>query len=267
MNPTVLLVEQQEGVLVLTLNRPPVNAFNHQLIHALQQAFRQAARDTKVRAVLLQANGSAFSAGQDLRDFEALQGESLRPHLQATYNPLILQIRRLEKPVVAALHGAVAGAALGVALACDLRLAAEGTRFVVGFLGIGLAPDSAVSLLLPALIGLGRATEFTFTNEPFTAEQALTWGLVNKVVPGDQLRPQALAWAQRLAQGPVRTMGLAKRAFNRAILPHLEAVLDYEAHIQDIAFRTPEHHEGLAAFYEKRPPRFGSPQRGAEEGG
>ena len=205
---------------------------------------------------MLQANGSAFSAGQDLRDFEAIRGESLRPHLQATYNPLILQIRRLEKPVVAALHGAVAGAALGVALACDLRLAAEGTRFVVGFLGIGLAPDSAVSLLLPAIMGLGRASEFTFTNEPFTAEQALAWGVVNRVVPGDRLRDEALALAQKLAQGPVRTIGLAKRAFNRAILPHLEAVLDYEAHLQDIAFRGEEHREGLAAFYEKRPPRF-----------
>ncbi len=252
----VLLVERQDHVLVLTLNRPKVNAFDHELIFALQQALRQAARDASVRAVLLQANGPVFSAGQELNAFDALEGESLRPHLLRTYNPLILQLRRLEKPVLAALHGAVAGAALGVALACDLRVAAEGTRFLVGFAGIGLAPDSGVSLLLPLLIGLGRASEFTFTNEPFTAQQALAWGLINRIVPPEALREEALAWARQLSQGPVRALGLAKRAFNRALLPHLEAVLDYEAHLQDIAFKGAEHKEGLKAFREKRPPRF-----------
>lgn len=255
----VLLVAQQGPVLLLTLNRPKVNAFDHGLIVALQRAFHQAARDARVRAVILQARGPVFSAGQDLTAFEALEGQALRPHLLSTYNPLILQIRRLEKPVIAAVHGAVAGAALGVALACDLRIAAEGTRFVVGFLGIGLAPDSAVSLLLPALIGLGRASEYAFTNEPFTAEQALAWGLVNRVVPAERLHEETLALAQRLAQGPVRAMGLTKRAFNRAVLPHLEAVLDYESHIQDIAFHSPEHKEGITAFHEKRPPRFWNP--------
>lgn len=255
----VLLVSQEGPVLLLTLNRPQVNAFNHALIVALQQALRQAARDESVRAVVLQAQGRVFSAGQDLNAFEDLQGQSLRPHLLSTYNPLIVQIRRLEKPVIAAVHGAVAGAALGIALACDIRIAAEDTRFVVGFLGIGLAPDSAVSLLLPALIGLGRASEYAFTNEPFSAQQALAWGLVNRVVPAERLHEEALTLAQRLAQGPVRTMGLTKRAFNRAVLPHLEAVLDYEAHIQDIAFRTPEHKEGVRAFREKRPPRFWTP--------
>lgn len=252
----VLLREQRDGVLVLTLNRPPVNAFNHELIFALQDAFRQAAREEGVRVVLLQAWGAAFSAGQDLTELEQVQGQSLRQHLQCTYNPLILQIRRLEKPVVAAVHGAVAGAALGVALACDIRLAAEGTRFVVGFNGIGLAPDSGVALLLPALIGLGRASEFAFTNEPILAEQALAWGLVNRLVAPERLHEEALALAHRLAQGPVRAMGLTKRAFNRAVLPHLETVLDYEAHVQDIAGRGAEHREGVRAFLEKRPPRF-----------
>lgn len=252
----VLLVEHQGPVLVLTLNRPKVNAFDHELIFALQRALRQAERDAAVRAVLLQANGPVFSAGQELAAFDALEGGSLRPHLLTTYNPLILQLRRLEKPVLAALHGAVAGAALGVALACDLRIAAEETRFLVGFAGIGLVPDSGVSLLLPLIMGLGRASEFAFTNKPFTAQQALAWGVINRVVPLDALREEALAWAQQLAQGPVRAIGLTKRAFNRALLPHLEAVLDYEAHLQDIAFKGAEHKEGLAAFREKRPPRF-----------
>ncbi len=251
-----LHVSREGAVMVLTLNRPKVNAFTHDLTVALQKALAQAARERDVRAVLLKGNGRVFSAGQDLTELQAVEGESLRQHLQVTYNPLILQLRRLEKPVLAALHGAVAGAALGVALACDLRIAAEGTQFLVGFSGIGLAPDSGVSLLLPLMMGLGRATEYAFTNKPFGAEEALAWGVVNRVVPAERLHEEALAWAQELAAGPLTALGLTKRAFNRAIMPHLEAVLDYEAHIQYIAGRTPEHHEGMRAFLEKRPPSY-----------
>ncbi len=249
-------VQREGAVLVLTLDHPPVNAFTHDLTVGLQKALRQAAGDATVRAVLLKAAHRAFSAGQDLTELQAVEGESLRGHLQQTYNPLILQLRRLEKPVLAALHGAVAGAALGVALACDLRIAAANTRFLVGFSGIGLAPDSGVSLLLPLMMGFGRATEYAFTNKPFTAEEALAWGVVNRVVPAERLEQEALAWAQELAAGPLAAFGLTKRAFNRAILPHLEDILDYEAHIQDIAGRTPEHHEGVSAFLEKRPPKY-----------
>ena len=252
----LLHVHREGAVLVLTLDHPPVNAFTHDLTVGLQKALRQAERDREVRAVLLTAAHRAFSAGQDLTELQAVEGESLRGHLQQTYNPLILQLRRLEKPVLAALHGAVAGAALGVALACDLRIAAANTRFLVGFSGIGLAPDSGVSLLLPLMMGFGRATEYAFTNKPFTAEEALAWGVVNRVVPAERLEQEALAWAQELAAGPLAAFGLTKRAFNRAILPHLEDILDYEAHIQDIAGRTPEHHEGVSAFLEKRPPKY-----------
>ena len=251
-----LHISKEGAVMVLTMNQPPVNAFTHDLTQALQKALSQAGRDKTVRAVLLTAAGRAFSAGQDLTELQAVEGESLRKHLQVTYNPLILQLRRLEKPVIAALHGAVAGAALGVALACDLRIAAEGTRFLVGFSGIALAPDSGVSLLLPLVMGFGRATEYAFTNKPFTAEEALAWGVVNRVVAPEALQQEALAWAQELAAGPLKALGLTKRAFNRALMPHLESVLDYEAHIQDIAGKTAEHHEGVSAFLEKRPPKY-----------
>jgi 2-(1,2-epoxy-1,2-dihydrophenyl)acetyl-CoA isomerase len=189
-------------------------------------------------------------------EFRKAENLSYREHLQRTYNPLILQIRRLEKPVIAAVNGAVSGAALGIALACDLRIAADTARFVVGFLGIGLAPDSAVSLLLPALIGLGRAAEFAFTNTPIPAEQALAWGLVNRVSPGADLLTHAANLAEELARGPVHAMGLTKRAFNKAVLGNLEAVLDYEAHIQEIAGQGSEHQEGVSAFLEKRPPSY-----------
>lgn len=252
----LLLTDFKEGVLTLTLNRPKVNAFNFELIAALQSAFKQAEREDQVRCVVLTGAGEVFSAGQDVTAFQQEEPVSFRRHLLRTYNPLILQIRRLEKPVLAAINGAVSGAALGIALACDLRLASERARFVVGFGGIGLAPDSAVSLLLPALIGLGRAAEFTFTNASISAEQALAWGLVNRVTPTAEFQAEAAAWATRLAQGPIRAMGLAKRAFNKAVLGNLEEVLDYEAHLQEIAGQGAEHKEGVRAFLEKRPPRY-----------
>ncbi len=252
----ILLQDQKDGVLTLTLNRPKVNAFDFELIAATRAALREAAGDPRARCVLLTGSGEVFSAGQDITVFGDLEDIPFRYHLLHTYNPLIIEIRRLEKPVLAAINGPVSGAALGVALACDLRIAADTARFVVGFAGIGLAPDSAVSLLLPKLIGLGRAAEFAFGNAPIHARQALEWGLVNRVAPAAELMEQSLNWAAELARGPVGAMGLTKRAFNKAVLGNLEQALDYEAHMQEIAGHRPEHQEGVRAFLEKRLPRF-----------
>lgn len=252
-----IISEFDRGVLRITLDRPKANAFNEEMVIALQTVMKRAGRDDEIRAILLTGSGTVFSAGQDVKDFQAAAGEiSFRRHLQRTYNPLVVQIRQIEKPVLAAINGPVAGAALGLVLACDLRIAADTARFVVGFLGIGLAPDSAVSLFLPALIGLGRAAQLAFSNEALDAQTAYEWGLVNQVVPSGELPERAFEWALRLAQGPVRAMGLAKRDFNRAILPNLEQVLDYEAYNQDIAGRGAEHKEGVSAFLEKRAARF-----------
>ena len=255
-NSEIVLIQHEDGVMTIRLNRPKVNAFNFEMINAVQSAFKKAGRDPQVRCVILTGNGSVFSAGQDISEFQQAGDVSFRYHLQRTYNPLVLQIRQLEKPVLAAVNGAVSGAALGLALACDLRIAADSARFVVGFLGIGLAPDSAVSLLLPSLIGLGRATEFAFSNAPIGAEQALAWGLVNRITPATELDARAMEWARQIAQGPVQAMALAKRDFNQAILGNLEQVLDYEAHIQEVAGKRAEHKEGVQAFFEKRRPRF-----------
>jgi 2-(1,2-epoxy-1,2-dihydrophenyl)acetyl-CoA isomerase len=208
--------------------------------------------------VVLTGAGATFCAGHDVSEMLAARGEdmSYRAHLQATYNPLILQIRQIEKPVVAAVNGPAAGAGLGIALACDMRLAVDSARFTVGFTGIGLSLDSGVSILLPALIGLGRATEFAFSNAAISAEQALKWGLVNRLVRAADLESETAALAASLAAGPVGVFGLTKRAFNRAVLPNLEDALDYEAHMQEIASKGGEHREGVAAFLEKRPPKF-----------
>jgi 2-(1,2-epoxy-1,2-dihydrophenyl)acetyl-CoA isomerase len=247
-------VEFNQGIFTITLDRPKVNALNLEMIKSLQAAFKQAAQHTQARVVLLRGAGDTFSGGQDIYEILKAEGQSYRKHMLETYNPLVMQIRQLELPVLAEICGTVTGAALGLALACDLRIANEEARFVVGFLGIGLAPDSAVSLFLPALIGIGRATEAAFINEPINAQQALNWGMVNRIVPTDELQICTYEIAKALASGPIHAMGLTKREFNKAIYPHLEQVLDYEAHIQEIAKSGFEHKEGVRAFVEKRTP-------------
>jgi 2-(1,2-epoxy-1,2-dihydrophenyl)acetyl-CoA isomerase len=252
MEENTILVENAAGVLTITLNRPKANAFGGDMSKTLTKTFKDAGRDDTIRVVLLTGAGRMFSAGQDVSEFGDTGERSFRAHLQSTFNPMILAMRSLEKPIIGAINGAAAGAALGIALACDLRIAADTARFVAGFTGIGLAPDSAVSLLLPKLIGLGRAAEVFFTNEPIDAEKALAWGLVNRVVSAGDLPAAAAEWAASLARGPIHAMGLAKRDFNHAILPNLADVLDYESHNQEIAGKRAEHKEGLAAFREKR---------------
>jgi len=253
-----VLTALKDGVFTITLNRPKANALNLEMVKALQGAFKDASQHTSARVVLLRGAGETFSGGQDVYEILQAQGVSYRMHMLETYNPLVVQIRQLSLPVLAEIGGTVAGAALGIALACDLRIASENARFVVGFLGIGLAPDSAVSLFLPALIGLGRATEAAFTNAPVSAAQAFSWGLVNRVVPNENLPSSAFEMAVGLSQGPVHAMGLTKRDFNKAVYPHLEQVLDYEAHIQEIARLSAEHKEGVSAFVEKRLPNWGN---------
>lgn len=254
---TLLRSDLFNGVLALTVDRPKANAFNLDLIRELQKAFKEAARDSHTRVIILTGAGPVFGAGQDIEEIVA-GGENLSylAHLRETYNPLVLQIRQIEKPVIAAINGPCAGASVGIALACDLRIAADTARFVVGFNGIGLVPDSGVSLLLPALIGLGRALEFTFSNQPIEAEKALAWGLVNRVVKLEDLRTETASLAAELSKGPLGTFGLSKRLYNKAILPNLAEALEYEGQVQEIAGKSPEHKEGVAAFIEKRTPKF-----------
>lgn len=252
----IVTTDLKDGIFTITLSHPKANALSLEMVKLLQGAFKEAAQQKLARGVLLRAEGENFSAGQDIHEMLNTKGESYRKHLQETYNPLILQIRQLELPVLAEIQGTVAGAALGLVLACDLRIASEEARFLVGFIGIGLALDSGVSLFLPSLIGLGRATEVTFTNEPITAQQALSWGMVNRIVPTHLLRSSAHKMAQALAMRPIHAMGYAKRDFNKAVFPNLEQVLDYEAQLQEIARLGAEHKEGVSAFVEKRPPNW-----------
>jgi 2-(1,2-epoxy-1,2-dihydrophenyl)acetyl-CoA isomerase len=252
-----LHAEQRGGVLTLTLDRPKANAFDLALVDALIDAFQRAEGDARVRCVVLTGAGRVFSAGQDVSALAQGDGYvSFRYHLERTYNRLILRMRSLEKPLVGAINGAAAGAGLGVALATDVRIAAASARFVFGFTGIGLTADSGTSLMLPLLVGLARANEMAFTNSPLSAEQALDYGLVNRVVPDDELASAAAELAVALAAGPTRALGLTKRAFYHAMLSSLPGMLEYEAHLQEIAGRTEDHHEGVKAFLEKRTPSY-----------
>lgn len=253
-----LLSELRSGVLTLTVQRPPVNALNMETINGLLASLKDASRDPAVRCVLLTGSQGVFSAGHDINEMLAARDQhiSYRLHLQESYNPLILQIRQISKPVIAAINGPVAGAGLGIALACDLRIAADNAHFTVGFAGIGLAPDSGISLFLPLLVGLARATELTFSNASIPATQALEWGLINRLVAAEELASESASLAGLLANGPVGAFGLAKRAFNRSVLPNLEDALDNEAQLQEIASHGSEHFEGVSAFLDKRFPDF-----------
>jgi 2-(1,2-epoxy-1,2-dihydrophenyl)acetyl-CoA isomerase len=258
MTYATILYELAEGVGTLTLNRPEVlNAFNDEMAREVLEALKAAERDAAVRCLVLTGAGKGFCAGQDLGALRA-RGEavSFREHLTHTYNPIIARLRAIEKPVLGQINGAAAGAGLGLALACDLRYAAEGAKFRMAFSGIGLAPDSGTSFFLPRLIGPARAYELAATNAPLTAETALAWGLVNQVFPADQLAAGVREVAMRLAAAPTKALGLTKRAMNRAYTLSIDEALDYEAQLQDIAGRTADHQEGVAAFLAKRPPVF-----------
>jgi 2-(1,2-epoxy-1,2-dihydrophenyl)acetyl-CoA isomerase len=261
MDFSTLLFETADGIATVTLNRPDVlNSFNAEMRRELTAAFAEIQGDSTVRAVILTANGRGFCAGQDLRErldaYDTGQAPVLGETLRREYNPLILAMRRLPKPIVGAINGVAAGAGCSLALACDLRVASEQASFLEAFVRIGLVPDSGSSFFLPRLIGMARAAEMMFLADPMPAARALELGLVNRVVPADQLQPAARELALRLAQLPTRAIGQAKRQLNLALSAGLEAVLDEEADGQAMASQTGDHVEGVKAFLEKRPPAF-----------
>lgn len=256
-----LLVENDGGVRTLRLNRPDVlNAFNIDLLTALARAARDAEKDKAVRCLVITGAGRGFSAGQDLADvadrYQSDEPLELGAHLRTRYNPLIAGLRTMEKPVIAAVNGVAAGAGASLALACDLRIAAESASFVQAFVNVGLVPDTGSTFFLPRLVGAARALELAFTGRKVKADEALRIGLVNLVVPDGDLAAETMKLAKKLADLPTRAIGLTKRAMNTAWSADLEGQLDYEAMLQTTAGRTHDHREGVTAFLEKRPPRY-----------
>lgn len=254
---STIRVETDGPVATIVLDRPEaLNALTIPLKRELLRALREAERDPSIRAVVLTGAGRAFCAGQDLRERLERDATPLDVEIRERYAPLVRQLVAMPKPVVAAVNGVAAGAGASLAFACDLRIAADDARFVLAFGRIGLVPDSGATWLLPRLVGLGRATELALLPDPVGAEEALRIGLVNRVVPADRLLAEARELARRLAEGAPRAIALTKRALARGLETGLDAALEYEAALQGVAGRTADHAEGIAAFVEKRPPRF-----------
>ena len=243
------------AVLTITLNRPDVlNALNAPMHRALQVAFKEA-RGEEVRAVVVTGAGRGFCVGQDLTEFRESAGD-IGERLRGSYHPTILGLRSIEKPVVAAVNGAAAGAGLSLAFACDLRLAADSASFVPAFINIGLVPDSGCSFFAARLLGYARALEWLSSGRRLTAAEAQAWGLVSEVVAADALAARAAALAAELAALPTRGIAMTKRLLDHAQTATLEEQLEREAELQAAATRTEDFREGVAAFLEKRPPQF-----------
>jgi len=249
-----------EGVLTITLNRPDVlNAFNRKMTDEIQDALKKAERDSSVRCIVFTGAGRAFSSGEDLKSRMAEtngQTGGFASTLRERYNPIVLKMRNIEKPVLGSINGIAAGAGCSLALACDMRIASEKARFIEVFVRVGLVPDSGSSFFLPRLIGLAKAMEMAFLGDEVSAEEALRLGLVNRLVPAEELASATHELALRLAQGPTKAIGLAKRAINRALSMDLDQLLEYEVFAQETAGGTNDHKEGITAFIEKRQAKF-----------
>jgi len=254
-----ILFEKRSGVANVALNRPKkLNAFDGAMHEELYAAIDAAAADDEVRCLVLRGEGKGFSAGADLAQIvEGSDGDpDLGEYLRRTYSRLVSRMVGIQKPIVAALHGPVYGAGVGIALACDLRVAAESAKFSVAFIKIGLMPDAGVSFLLPRVVGLGRAMEMSMLGDAVDAGEALRIGLVNRVVPDEELAQEAASLAQRLAAMPTGALGMVKHSLYASFESDLETALEREAEGQTFCGYTKDHREGVAAFFEKREARF-----------
>jgi 2-(1,2-epoxy-1,2-dihydrophenyl)acetyl-CoA isomerase len=246
-----------DGVATLTLDRPAaLNALTIGVKVALLDALRQIAADRSVRAVILTGAGRAFCAGQDLAERRLPDAPPLDEELRQRYEPIIRAMVELDRPIIAAINGVAAGAGASLALACDLRIAAESARFVLAFSRIALVPDSGATWFLPRIVGSARAAEFALLDNPLDAATAERIGLVSRVVPDDELLPTATTMAAHLAQRAPQAIAAAKRLLREAWTTDLEGALEAERQAQGTLGATLDHVEGVTAFLEKRPPTF-----------
>lgn len=259
----LVLASVRDGVGTLVINRPArLNTFNLPLARQFLAKLEQMDRDSSVRCLVIRGEGKVFSAGGDIQEMWAAvkKGEDRAAYFRAplaAFGDVVRALRSLPKPVLAAVHGAVAGVAFNTMLACDLRMAAEGTRFTQAFIRIGLSPDGGGTWLLPRLVGYARACEMTLLPTEFDAEVGRAWGLINWVVPKDEFEERITETAQRLAQGPAAAIARTKVLMNAAWENDLAAQLEAERLAQIENAASPDLEEGLAAFLEKRTPSFG----------
>ncbi len=262
MSYETVIWDVEDGVGRITLNRPEsLNAWNEQFGHDLRDVVTKDAQDDSVRALLITGSGRGFSSGADLKASGAGETDedglpNVRKRLTELYHPILLGLRELPKPVVAAVNGPAVGIGASLAFACDLILASSSAYFNLAFVNIGLMPDGGSTAFVPAAVGKARAFEMALLGERVPAQQALDWGLINRVVEPESLPKESLELALQLAKGPTRSYAGSKRAINQMVYGDLNAQLELEADIQHELFRTKDVAEGVSSFVEKRKPSF-----------
>jgi 2-(1,2-epoxy-1,2-dihydrophenyl)acetyl-CoA isomerase len=256
-----IVVSIEDGVAEITLNRPErLNAWTDQFGSELRSAILEDSADEAVRSVLITGAGRAFSSGADVKEMleQGTRGETpdVGKMLRERYHPIIKGIRELPKPVVAAVNGPAVGIGCSLALACDLIWAGESAYFGLAFVNIGLVPDGGSTFLVPVAAGKARALEMALLGDRVSAQEALDWGLINRVVPDGELMDEARGIARKLAAGPTRSYANSKRALNNSLMKIMDEQLDLEADIQGEMTKSADFIEGISAFVQKREPNF-----------
>lgn len=253
---TAIKYEVKDNTGYITLNRPDrFNAFNNEQSFELQDALKQVKRDNEVRVVVLTGEGKAFCSGQDLKDI-AGKKRKLSESLYKRYNPIIRAMRNLPKPIIGRINGVAAGAGCSLALACDFTVASEKASLIEVFINVGLVLDSGSSYFLPRIVGSNRAFELATMGNKVSAQQALEWGMVNRVVAPEELDAEVAKVVDYYKSAPTKAIGLMKKMLNKSFNSDLEEMLQYEAYCQEIAGDSSDYKEGVAAFVEKRKPEF-----------
>lgn len=252
-----ILTQQNENVLIITLNRPDkFNSFNREMALLLISELEKAENDKTIRCIVITGNGKAFCAGQDLSEAIDPNGPGIEKIVAEHYNPIILKIRSIEKPIIAAVNGVAAGAGANIALACDIVFAAKSASFIQAFSKIGLIPDSGGTFTLPRLIGFNMASALMITGDKATAEEAMQYGMVYKIFDLANLLEQTLVNAQAISKMPTKAIGLTKRLLNQSYNNTLEQQLNLEKEMQIKAANSTDYKEGVNAFLEKRSANF-----------
>ncbi len=252
-----LITTKKDKLGILTFNRPDVfNSFNKELALAVQKALDEYAKDPEVRAIMLTGNGKAFCAGQDLQEAIADNGLEIEQIVDEHYNPIIRQLRSIEKPIIAAVNGVAAGAGANIALACDVVVATESASFIQAFSKIGLVPDSGGTFTLPRIIGFGKASALMMLGDKVSASEAEKMGMIYKVVSDDSFLEEAEGIAQKLANMPTKGLAYTKHLLNQSFVSNLDEQLELEKEWQFKATETYDYKEGVNAFIEKRKPEF-----------
>ena len=252
-----LIINLNNGVCEIKLNRPQVfNSFNREMAIALQEALDSCERNNEVRAIVITGEGKAFCAGQDLSEVVDPEGPELQSIVRDHYNPIIERIRKIEKPIIAAVNGVAAGAGANIALACDVTIAKKSASFIQAFSKIGLIPDSGGTFFLPRIIGMQKALALMYTGDKVSAEQAEQLNMIYKAVDDDSFESEVRAFSETIAAMPTRGLGLTKKAVNESLSNNLSQQLALEEALQTEAGQTYDFREGVNAFLEKRKPVF-----------